>query len=206
MKKSFILGMSFFLSLLLSSVQAQSVMNQGGTFFAEYNPHTWHTSAAGNSHDTNYNGVSVGLKYFFPIAGSFGLEAGLKGQYMFRSKNEAGINTSSNLFSGTIPVSLAFAIPLSSGVSLVPHAGVFGRYNFSSRTKSEINGTGTSVDNFSKKDVPYPLKRFQAGIQVGADFRISEMMTIGGGYWMDLTEIQSHTKLRGFDIRLGTNF
>lgn len=32
------------------------------------------------------------------------------------------------------------------------------------------------------------------------------MLTIGGGYWMDLNELTDHVKLHGFNVTLGVTF
>ncbi len=177
-----------------------------GTFFVEYNPFTWHESAGGITTNTNYQGLSVGLDYFFPVFGDLGIAAGVKGQYFFRNKEENGADNKFQMVSGTVPVNLAYSMPLAAGLQLVPYVGVYGRYVFTAKNQVETSNSRIDYNYFNENHFPETMKHFQAGWQVGANLRISEMVTVGGGYWMDLTEILSHTTLRGFDVRIGANF
>ena len=176
-----------------------------GTFFVEYNPHTWHVSTGGASTNTSYQGISIGFNYFMPFAGNLGFDAGLKGQYLFRSKKTNGLTNKFEMFSATVPVDLDWRV--SDGFAIDPYAGVYGRYNFTAKSKSDISGGGRNTLNWFEKDHVYDtMNRFQFGWQLGVNFRISDMVTIGGAYWMDLNEAVKHTKLRGFNMTLGVNF
>ena len=179
-----------------------------GTFFAEYNPHTWHFSNAGHSDNTTgYHGVSVGFNYMVPFAGALGFDAGLKGQYLFRSKKEGGNTNKFEMFSATVPVDLVYDWRVSDCLAIDPYAGVYGRLNFMAKNKQDVTGGGrTTVDWFDKSQVASTMKRFQIGWQAGVNFRISDMVTIGGAYWSDLSKIKEHTTIHGFNIMLGANF
>lgn len=178
-----------------------------GTFFAEYNPHTWSFNSSSYSENTTgYHGVSVGFSYLVPVVGSFGFDAGLKGQYLFRSKKENGVTNKFEMFSGTVPVDLVYDWKVSDGLAIDPFAGVYGRLNFMAKNKQDAGGGRTTVDWFDKTQVPSTMNRFQIGWQAGVNFRISDMVTIGGAYWADLSEIKEHSKLHGFNVTVGANF
>ena len=185
---------------------AQSSTSTGlSTVYAEYNPTTLHYSYSGHSDNTSYQGVSVGYSYAMPSSGMFGLDLGVKGQYFWRNEDEHGYETEEEVMSATIPVNLNLSFLAANGFEVKPYAGLFGRYNFSGKVKNKTRDT--EVDLFDDNDMGgHPWKRFQFGWQAGINFRISEVVTLGGGYWMDLSEITDHTKAYGFDIRLGASF
>ena len=177
-----------------------------GTFFIEYNPTTMSSDISGVKNRI-YQGVTIGFNYFVPFAGSLGFDAGLKGQYFFRNKKEGSVEYKDNMFSGTVPVDLVYDWQITDGFAIAPYAGVYGRFNFTAKEKEEYGGTRTTIDVFKKDQMgDNTWNRFQFGWQAGVNLRISEMMTIGGGYWMDLNELTDHLKLHGFNITLGTNF
>jgi len=187
--------------------KAQRENTSIGTFFAEYNPHTWNFDSNNYSEKTTgYHGVSVGFSYFVPVVGDFGFDAGLKGQYLFRNKKENGVTNKFEMFSATVPVDLVYDWKVSYSLAIDPYAGVYGRYNFMAKSKQEAGGGRTTTDWFDKSQVPSTMKRFQIGWQVGVNFRISDMVTIGGAYWADLSKIKEHTKLHGFNLMVGANF
>lgn len=178
-----------------------------GTFFVEYNPTTMHYSYKSMSDNTSYQGISVGANYFTPFAGALGADFGLKLQYFFRNETENNYDYKDNMLSATIPVDLAYDWHVSDGFAIYPYAGLYARFNISASRKVEHGGSSTKHNPFSKDDMgDYTWDRFQFGWQAGVNFRISDMITIGGGYWMDLNEIDDHTKLYGFNITLGANF
>jgi len=181
-----------------------------GMFFAEYNPNTRHSSYLDGDTDTNYHGISVGFSYYMPVVGSLGFDAGVKGQYFFRSEKKGSTKYKSNLFAATIPVDIVYDWKLSDGFAIDPFVGVYGRYNFSAKNTDETGNTRNSLDFFDKGRASYfgynTFKRFQFGWQAGVNFRISEVFTIGGAYWRDLSELGEQLKLHGFNVTVGANF
>ena len=177
------------------------------TFFLEYNPTTLHASYKGHSDNTSYQGISLGGNYFYPFAGSLGADFGLKLQYFFRSEKEDGEKVNTDMLSATIPVNLAYDWQASEGLAVYPYAGLFARFNIMAQSKVEYNGKSKKYNAFSKDDMgDNTWNRFQFGWQAGVNFRISDTFIIGGGYWMDLSELTDHVKAYGFDVRLGMKF
>ena len=186
-----------------------------GTFYAEYNRMKMD---AGTDQTPTYNGVSVGFSYFVPVVGGLGLNTGMKVQYFFRNEKENIITWKDNLLAGTVPVDLAFDLRLGDKFSIIPYAGMYGRCNFSAKAAWEQSGMNgrTSVNLFDSDQIDYynstfntglnKMKRFQFGWEAGAMVRLSEIVTIGGGYWHDLNKIAPSTKLYGFNVQLGVNF
>ena len=179
-----------------------------GTFFLEYNPTTMHVSYKGYTDNTSYQGLSVGGNYFMPFAGSLGFDAGLKLQYFFRNETKGQSKYKSNMLSATVPLDLAYDWHVSDAFAVYPYAGLYARVNILANGKEELNGKEVADYNaFDKDDMGGdPWKRFQFGWQAGINFRIIDMLTIGGGYWMDLNELTDHVKLRGFNVTLGVTF
>lgn len=178
-----------------------------GTFYVEYNPTTVHYSHGGYSNNTNYQGISVGGNYFMPFAGSLGADFGLKLQYFFRNEDKSGIETKDNMLAATIPVNLAYDWHVTDGFVVYPYAGLFARFDISAQRKIESGKSSKKYNPFSKDDMgDDTYNRFQFGWQAGVNFRISDIVTIGGGYWMDLNELTDDIKTRGFNIQLGVNF
>lgn len=179
-----------------------------GSFFVEYMPVQLHYSYSGESDNTNLNGIAVGFNYAVPISGPLFFDAGLKGQFFWKKEKKHGYEATTNLFSASIPVDLVYDWIVSEGFAVDPYVGLYGRYNFSATGKLEEDNYSYKVNYFDKDDMEgdVTMKRFQFGWQVGVNFRISEVLTVGGGYFMDFNEIDEHTKMRGFNIRLGANF
>ena len=179
-----------------------------GSFFVEYMPCTMHMSAGGYTHNESYNGIGVGFSYAMPITGPLFFDAGLKGQFFWKNQKEGGVEYKNNMFSATVPVDLVYDWIVSEGFAVDPYVGLYGRLNISATTKAEGGGYSQTLNLFDKDDMDgnVTMKRFQFGWQAGVNFRISEVLTVGGGYWMDFNEIDEHTKMRGFNIRLGANF
>ena len=178
-----------------------------GTVFVEYNPTTMHTSYNGYTDNTSYQGLSLGASYFMPFYDALGVDFGVKGQYFFRNETKGSVKYKSNMFSATIPVDLAYDWHATDGLSIYPYAGLYARLNISATGKEEYGGSTVKYNPFDKDEMGgHPWERFQFGWQAGINFRIIDMLTIGGGYWMDLNEITDHIKLYGFNITLGVNF
>ncbi len=168
--------------------------------YAEYNPMTWHFSYGGETDNTSFQGVSVGYDYYTPISSNFYFKTGAKGQYFFREKNDL----KTEMLCGTIPLDFVLDLRTSNGFGFAPYAGLFGRYNFSATMSDEYDN---EVDFFDENDTDGdPIKRFQFGWEAGVNFRVSDIISFGVGYWMDLSEICDHEKLYGFNIRFGASF
>jgi len=178
------------------------------TFYLEYNPSTLHTSYKGYTHNTSYQGFSVGYSYFTPFYEGLGVDFGVKGQFFFRSETEGGVKYKTNMISGTIPVDLAYDWRISDGFAIYPYAGLYARFNITATAKEDFDGGYVTKTNpFNKDEMGgHPWERFQFGWQAGLNFRFSDTFTVGGGYFMDLNEINDHTKIYGFNITLGMNF
>lgn len=181
-----------------------------GTFYAEYNPHVWHRTDYGSTTNTNFNGISVGFNYFVPVFGQLGFDAGVKGQYLFRHETEGLSTFKDNMFSASIPIDILYDFRVTEGFAIDPYVGLYGRYNFSAKNIEEVGGGRNTQNLFDKEQARYygyeTLDRFQYGWQVGVNFRISNVVTIGGAYWADLNDIGEDTNLHGFNILLGANF
>ena len=181
------------------------------TFYLEYNPSTFHYSNTGVSNDACYHAFSVGYNYFTPFYKGLGVDIGVKGQLFLNSEKEQGAKYKTNMLSATIPVDLAYDWRISDGFAVYPYAGLYARLNISSTFKEEKTDEYVRKYNLFKKDDMAILsqeawKRFQYGWQAGVNFRFSDFVTVGGGYFMDFNEIDNHTKIHGFNITLGMNF
>ena len=175
--------------------------------YVEYSPTQLHVSYHGVSDNTNYHGIALGYSYFYPFAGSLGVDAGIKAQYFFRNETKGAVKYKNNMFSATIPIDLAYDWHATDGLAVYPYAGLYARFNFSANSKEEGNGYSHKYNVFDKDDMgDHTWDRFQVGWQAGVNFRIMDVFTIGGGYFMDLTKITDHTTVRGFNIRAGVNF
>jgi len=193
-----------------SSSYKASESRSFGTFYAEYNPHVWHAEHYGSVTNTTFHGVSVGFSYFVPVLGSLGFDAGVKGQYLFRNEKKGGSKYKDNMFSGTIPVNVVYDFRVSDGFAIDPFVGLYGRFNFSAKNVEEMGTTRNSLNMFDEDQAKFfgyeTYDRFQFGWQAGVNVRISDMLTIGGAYWMDLKEIGKDIDLHGFNIMVGANF
>jgi len=181
-----------------------------GTFYAEYNPHVWHKDYVGNETSTTFHGISVGFSYFIPVLGQLGFDAGVKGQYLFRNEEKGSTTYKDNMLSATVPVNVVYDFRVTDGLAIDPFVGLYGRYNFSAKNVEETGNTRNSQNMFSKDQAKFfgydTYDRFQFGWQAGVNFRISDMVTIGAAYWMDLKEVGKDIDLHGFNIMLGANF
>ena len=178
-----------------------------GTFYAEYNPHTWRHSDEVSSKTTNgYHGISIGFSYFVPFAGALGFEAGLKGQYLFRNWKENEMKYNFKMLSATAPVNLALDLEATDGFVIHPYGGLYARYNISARTQEERDERRFTYNWFKEGNPFGEMDRFQWGWQLGVNLRFGDMVTIGGGFWKDFNEVAQHEKLYGFNVTLGANF
>ena len=186
----------------------QTASHSFGTFFAEYNPTTLHSTALGVTENAWLHGVSVGFDFFTPIAGGFGVDAGLKGQYLFRSKTVGSAKHKTSIFAVTVPVSVAFDWHVADAVALHPYAGLYLRLNCMGKRMVETGGGRTSVNVFNKDQMggDDTWNRWQAGWQPGVNVRVSESVSLRGAYWMDFNHLYSQARLRGFNVMVGVSF
>lgn len=178
------------------------------TLYLEYNPTTMHASYKGHTDNTSYQGLSLGYSYFTPFYGNLGVDFGAKLQYFFRNETKGASKYKSNMFSVTIPVDLAYDWRVTEGFAVYPYAGLYARVNITANGSEEIDGKKVADYNaFDKDDMGDDTwNRFQFGWQAGVNFRFTDVVTVGGGYWMDLNELTDHMKLYGFNITVGINF
>jgi hypothetical protein len=200
-----------------------------GTLFLQYNPCSLKASYKGHSASTSYHGFSLGYLYSMPLADfPLYLEFGGAVQYAFHNETENSSDKyydyddygwddfggssheykiKTYLLSVRIPIGVMYSFDVSDAFSIQPYAGPYIRANILAKSKYTYDGKSETIDLFSKDDTgDNALKRVQVGIQVGCKFRIGQKFTVGGGYFRDLTKIQEHTHVEGFDITLGLNF
>lgn len=187
-----------------------TAVNSFGIFFAEFNPYSWCYNDEVRSDTPDYSwrgqGVSIGFTYFVPFGIPLGLDLGAKGQYFFRNKTIAEKKYTFDMFSLTAPINLAYDWILSSSFAVHPYAGLYGRYTFSANSHMEINGK-RDHNKWLEKDHPMGgMKRFMTGWQVGANVRISDMVSIGAAYWSDFGKATDYNHMHGFNIMLGAAF
>lgn len=186
--------------------KAKSVQSFG-TFYAEFNPHTWRYSDDVQSYSTTgYYGLSVGFNYFTPFAGPLGFDAGLKLQYLFRRSSENDMKDDFEMLSLTLPVDLAYDWHVSSVFAVFPYAGIYGRYNLAANSKWGPSDSFFKYNRFKEGNPLGVINRFQVGWQAGVNFRFNDVVTLGGAYWMDFNEVTDHHKMYGFNVTLGANF
>jgi len=193
------------LAAVCMSVSAQSVGRKFSTLYVQYNPSQFHTSYENISENTSYNAISAGYSMTYPIADALMIEGGLKAQWLFRSESENGQDNKVNIVSATIPINLVYTFVVTENVfSIDPYVGLFARGNIIGKQKHEGNSHSHDYNLFSDDDMGNnAYKRFQFGFQAGVKFRINDIFTVGGGYWMDFNKIAEHSNFQGFDITLG---
>lgn len=179
-----------------------------GLFYAQYNAVTQHMTVTNHdSENTSFNGITLGYSHFIPLGDiPLFLSPGAAVQWFFKSKD--GYKT--NMISLKIPINLMYSFQVSDNFRIEPYAGIYGRINIWGEDKYQSQ----SANIFdSDKYGDEAAKRFQLGWNAGLNFRITDAITIGGGYFMDLLKFQSYssgkhdikTNFQGFDITLGIN-
>lgn len=178
------------------------------TLYVQYHPTTLHASYNGHTENTTYNAFSLGLSNTFPLVNALMLEVGFKGQYLFHSESEDGVDEKAYFIAATIPANLVYSIEVNGeDFTIDPYAGLFMRGNIVGKNKIESGGKSVDYDFFKDDDMGgRAYKRFQFGFQAGVKARINNQFTFGGGYWMDIEKITDHVNFQGFDITLGYIF
>lgn len=193
------------LAVTCLSASAQSIGRKFSTLYVQYNPTQFHTSYEGLSDNTSYNAISAGYSMTYPIADALMIEGGLKAQWLFRSDSDNGHENKVNIVSAVIPINLVYTFVVTENVfSIDPYAGLFARGNIIGKQKFEGNSNSYDHNLFSDDDMGgNAYKRFQFGFQAGVRFRINDIFTVGGGYWMDFNKISENRNFQGFDLTLG---
>ena len=182
------------------SVSAQEAFQ---TFYLQYNPSWQKYSHNSYTLSTSYNELSLGYSYAMPVA-SFPLyvEFGGAVQWAFKSEDNDGYDTTSNLIAAKIPVNALYGIQVSDAITILPYAGPYFRFNILGKNKVKHGGQSETTDWFSDGDA----KRFQIGLNAGCRVNIKDTFFAGVGYYYDLMKIQEHTHFEGIDITIGLLF
>ena len=168
--------------------------------------------------DDTFHGLNVGYTKGLSLNGNVPLylEVGANVQFNMYSEEEYDYahDLTMTFLQAQIPVNVTYLFPLGdSGISLAPYAGLSAKFNILGKQKLENpdNGNSHEVDFFSKDDMgDFAAKRFQVGMQLGANITFGENWNLGIGYQRDLTsfmEADSHKlMLHGIVATVGFNF
>ena len=163
--------------------------------YIQYNP-TWWILSKGSMDDNYVNGLTAGYATAFNIGGPVYLEVGGGLQWYHKKVTETyedywydeeyEMEQTMNMLSVRIPVNVVFDIDFG-GFALRPYAGFYGRVNVVGKTKYEEDGHSEKVDLFDEEGGDY--KRFQFGMEFGANAVIADKFTAGFGYNFDFNPI-----------------
>ena len=168
--------------------------------------------------DDTFHGLNVGYTKGLSLNGNVPLylEVGANVQFNMYSEEEYDYahDLTMTFLQAQIPVNVTYLFPLGdSGITLAPYAGLSAKFNILGKQKLENpdNGNSHEVDFFSKDDlVDDTAKRFQVGMQLGANITFGENWNLGIGYQRDLTsfmEADSHKLMfHGIVATVGFNF
>lgn len=168
--------------------------------------------------DDTFHGLNVGYTKGLSLNGNVPLylEVGANVQFNMYSEEEYDYahDLTMTFLQAQIPVNVTYLFPLGdSGISLAPYAGLSAKFNILGKQKLENpdNGNSHEVDFFSKDDLgDHTAKRFQVGMQLGANITFGEKLNLGIGYQRDLTSYMEydHEKLmfHGIVATIGFNF
>lgn len=168
--------------------------------------------------DDTFHGLNVGYTKGLSLNGNVPLylEVGANVQFNMYSEEEYDYahDLTMTFLQAQIPVNVTYLFPLGdSGITLAPYAGLSAKFNILGKQKLENpdNGNSHEVDFFSKDDLgDDTAKRFQVGMQLGANITFGEKLNLGIGYQRDLTSYMEydHEKLmfHGFVATIGFNF
>lgn len=194
-----------------------------GTLYLQYNPSQLKTKSHGSSNSESVHGITLGYSHALPLADiPLYLEFGGAVQYFFKSMDytDYDVDWETGNYSTTkekakfsmlafkIPVNVMYSFNISDAVSIIPYAGVYGRFNILAQQKVGDE----KINYFSKDDMgdDFVWKRFQVGWNAGCKFRFAQKFLVGAGYYMDLMKVMSYkehkTHFQGFDITLGLTF
>lgn len=168
--------------------------------------------------DDTFHGLNVGYTKGLSLNGNVPLylEVGANVQFNLYSEEEYDYahDLTMTFLQAQIPVNVTYLFPLGdSGITLAPYAGLSAKFNILGKQKLENpdNGNSHEVDFFSKDDQgDHTAKRFQVGMQLGANITFGEKLNLGIGYQRDLTSYMEydHEKLmfHGIVATIGFNF
>lgn len=168
--------------------------------------------------DDTFHGLNVGYTKGLSLNGNVPLylEVGANVQFNMYSEEEYDYahDLTMTFLQAQIPVNVTYLFPLGdSGITLAPYAGLSAKFNILGKQKLENpdNGNSHEVDFFSKDDLgDHTAKRFQVGMQLGANIIFGEKLNLGIGYQRDLTSYMEydHEKLmfHGIVATIGFNF
>lgn len=202
-----------------SSTQASSSSSNSdgwSTFYVEYNPINYNVDISG-ADDESMTGFSIGYSKAFAVSpgAPVYIEAGLAGQYSFKSDFLDVDDVDFNMISAKVPVNLAYKFDLSnSSVSIIPFIGAYARYNISGKVKYTGSSKDKEWDLFDKKDMEdlgltmdgKAFNRLQLGWQIGAKAKISDSFLVSLSYGTDFSEITKKIKVSTTAITLGYCF
>lgn len=175
-----------------------------GTFYFQYNL-SYLKSDKGYSESANihynkvkeqFNEVTIGYNYDTPLFSiPLYLEFGGAFQWAFQS----GDGNKTNILALKAPVNLLFSINISDDFKIQPYGGVYGRWNLLAKTKPDEEET---INWFKTMDA----RRLQMGVNAGLRFTIGNYVSIGGGYYRDLTGFCNNyyeNHFEGWDFTIG---
>ena len=112
--------------------------------------------------------------------------------------DDQGLKLSMDMMSINIPVNLAYKFDIKEGMSFVPYAGLFLRYNLSGETELSQYGNKVTSDMFDEGDGD----RIQYGLQFGARLDFNKF-NVGVSYGFDINEIMDDTKTNKIAFTVG---
>ena len=168
--------------------------------------------------DETFHGLNIGYTKGISLNGNapLYLEVGANVQFNMYTEKEYDYahDLTLTMLQAQIPVNITYLFPLGdSGITLAPYAGLSAKFNILGKEKLENpdNGNSHEMDYFSKDDMgDFAAKRFQVGMQLGANITFGENWNLGIGYQRDLTsfmEADSHKLMfHGIVATVGFNF
>ena len=114
--------------------------------------------------------------------------------------DDQGLKLSMDMMSFNIPVNLAYKFDIKEGMSFVPYAGLFLRYNLSGETAASQYGNKVTSDMFDEDEGDGD--RIQYGLQIGARLDFNKF-NVGVSYGFDINEIMDDTKTNKIAFTVG---
>ena len=114
--------------------------------------------------------------------------------------DDQGLKLSMDMMSINIPVNLAYKFDIKEGMSFVPYAGLFLRYNLSGETEASQYGNKVTSDMFDEDEGDGD--RIQYGLQIGARLDFNKF-NVGVSYGFDINEIMDDTKTNKIAFTVG---
>ena len=114
--------------------------------------------------------------------------------------DDQGLKLSMDMMSINIPVNLAYKFDIKEGMSFVPYAGLFLRYNLSGETELSQYGNKVTSDMFDEDEGDGD--RIQYGLQIGARLDFNKF-NVGVSYGFDINEIMDDTKTNKIAFTVG---